>query len=112
MSAAESEPTDAVHPTDLSVYQQEALYAIADAGPQKGLEVLDTLEDRFGDQSMSHGRLYPNLDTLADLGLVEKKEVDGRTNRYQITGAGKDLLRRDAQYRAPIAEDLGRQESL
>jgi DNA-binding PadR family transcriptional regulator len=32
-----------------------------------------------------HGRLYPNLDTLVDKGLVEKGQKDRRTNVYSIT---------------------------
>jgi DNA-binding PadR family transcriptional regulator len=36
-----------------------------------------------------HGRLYPNLDTLVEKGLVEKGELDRRTNYYTLTRRGQ-----------------------
>ncbi|OLZ39202.1 PadR family transcriptional regulator [Natrinema saccharevitans] len=39
-----------------------------------------------------HGRLYPNLDDVVDKGLVEKGEVDKRTNYYTITARGRREL--------------------
>ncbi|MEM4781775.1 MAG: helix-turn-helix transcriptional regulator, partial [Halalkalicoccus sp.] len=36
-----------------------------------------------------HGRLYPNLDTLVDKGLVEKGQRDRRTNYYAPTRRGE-----------------------
>jgi DNA-binding PadR family transcriptional regulator len=106
MSAAETEPAEAVHPTDLSTYQHEALFAIGAGGAQKGLEVLEKLRDRYDDPNQSHGRIYPNLDTLVELGLVEKVEHDGRENRYSLTPIGKRFIRQDAQRRHGIAETL------
>ena len=43
------------------------------------------------------GRLYPNLDTLVEKGLVEKGEKDRRTNVYTVTKCGQRELeaRRD-----------------
>ncbi|MFB6155190.1 MAG: PadR family transcriptional regulator, partial [Haloferacaceae archaeon] len=36
-----------------------------------------------------HGRLYPNLDTLVEKGLVEKGQRDRRTNYYTLTRRGR-----------------------
>lgn len=44
------------------------------------------------DTDLSHGRLYPNLDGLADAGLLVKGQRDERTNTYAVTDAGTDAL--------------------
>ena len=80
--------------TDLTAFQRECLWAILELGRdggRKGLEVKDWLDERFG-EDINHGRLYPNLDRLAELGLVEKGRIDDRTNSYEITGDGLELL--------------------
>ena len=38
------------------------------------------------------GRLYPNLDTLVEKGLVKKGEKDHRTNVYTVTKCGQRVL--------------------
>ena len=43
-------------------------------------------------QDVNHGRLYPNLDTLIDKGLVEKGEIDKRTNSYSLTPRGQRAI--------------------
>jgi DNA-binding PadR family transcriptional regulator len=60
-----------------------------------GLEIKHPLEADHGE--VNHGRLYPNLDGLADDGLVEKGELDKRTNSYELTDAGRDLLEAQAR---------------
>ena len=47
---------------------------------------------------MNHGRLYPNLETIVEAGLVDKGEHDRRTNYYEITDDGKDALETRAAY--------------
>lgn len=44
-------------------------------------------------KEIQHGRLYPNLDTLVDKGLVEKEQKDGRTNAYALTRRGRRELK-------------------
>ncbi|MCL7418855.1 MAG: PadR family transcriptional regulator, partial [Halalkalicoccus sp.] len=50
-----------------------------------------TLED-YSETEIHHSRLYPNLDTLVDKGLVEKGEVDRRSNYYRVTSRGQREL--------------------
>jgi DNA-binding PadR family transcriptional regulator len=52
-----------------------------------GLAIKDELEDYY-EKEIHHGRLYPNLDTLVEKGLVEKGEIDLRTNFYTTTRRG------------------------
>lgn len=73
--------------SDLSAFQTDILAVIADEGRPYGLAIKDNLEDvRY--EKVNHGRLYPNLDTLVEKGLVEKGEIDNRTNYYTLTGEG------------------------
>jgi transcriptional regulator, PadR family len=52
-----------------------------------GLAIKDELEGYY-ETEIHHGRLYPNLDTLVEKGLVEKGELDRRTNYYSLTRRG------------------------
>jgi PadR family transcriptional regulator PadR len=73
---------------DLTGFQRDLLYAIAGQDEPKGLAVKDELEDYY-ESEIFHGRLYPNLDTLVEKGLVEKGQIDRRTNYYKITRRGQ-----------------------
>ena len=72
---------------DLTGFQRDLLYVIAGRDEPHGLAVQDELEDYYK-KEIHHGRLYPNLDTLVDKGLVEKGQRDRRTNYYSSTRRG------------------------
>jgi DNA-binding PadR family transcriptional regulator len=73
---------------DLTGFQRDLLYVIADLEEPKGLAIKDELEEYYGTE-INHGRLYPNLDSLVEKGLVEKGRIDDRTNSYTLTGRGE-----------------------
>ncbi|EMA53047.1 MULTISPECIES: PadR family transcriptional regulator [Halococcus] len=76
---------------DLTAFQRDILYVIAgldDGSPPYGLAIKEEL-DRHYSGEINHGRLYPNLDDLAEVGLVEKGSVDDRTNSYGLTERGQ-----------------------
>ena len=72
---------------DLTAFQRDLLYIIAGLEPLHGLAIAEELTDYYN-KEIQHGRLYPNLDTLVDKGLVEKEQEDGRTNSYSLTKRG------------------------
>ena len=72
---------------DLTGFQRDILYVLAGADGQKGLAVKDRLDEYYS-TNINHGRLYPNLDTLVEKGLIEKGEIDDRTNSYALTNRG------------------------
>ena len=76
---------------ELSGFQRDILYCISGLEEPYGLEIKRLLEDYSG-SDVNHGRLYPNLDTLIDKGYVTKGSLDDRTNSYELTAAGRDLL--------------------
>ena len=82
------------HATDLTAFQRDILAILADH-PDYGMGVKRSIESYYGEE-VNHGRLYPNLDDLVELGLVEKSELDKRTNQYEITEQGRKLLRSHA----------------
>jgi PadR family transcriptional regulator, regulatory protein PadR len=76
---------------DLTAFQRDALYVIAGLDDPKGLEIKDEFEEYY-DREIYHGRLYPNLDTLVNKGLVSKGQQDKRTNYYRLTERGEREL--------------------
>lgn len=72
---------------DLTAFQRDILYLVAELGDPHGLAIRNKLQDYYG-TDVNHGRLYPNLDTLVEMGLLEKGIKDRRTNEYKITTRG------------------------
>ena len=86
MSEAQTQGTQVVGTEDLTAFQQNILVILAQE-PMYGLAIKRKLQLYYGDE-VNHGRLYPNLDDLVDAGLIEKSELDKRTNQYALTDAG------------------------
>jgi len=72
---------------DLTGFQRDLLYVIAGADRPSGQDVKEEIETYYSAE-INHGRLYPNLDTLVNKELVEKGQLDRRTNYYDITDDG------------------------
>ncbi|MFC4552777.1 MULTISPECIES: PadR family transcriptional regulator [Halorussus] len=72
---------------DLTGFQRDLLYVIAGRDEPHGLAIKEELENYY-EKEIHHGRLYPNLDTLVEKGLVEKGQRDRRTNFYVLTDRG------------------------
>ncbi|SDC06562.1 PadR family transcriptional regulator [Natrinema hispanicum] len=92
--------------SDLTGFQRDALEAIArlerDGETCYGLAIKRRLEPQHGE--ITHGRLYPNLDSLVDRGLVEKSALDKRTNEYMLTSDGRGLLLQRVEHLADTCE--------
>ena len=73
---------------DLTGFQRDLLYIIAGLDRPHGLAIKEELEDYYA-KEIHHGRLYPNLDTLVNKGLVEKGQQDNRTNSYTLSDRGQ-----------------------
>lgn len=72
---------------DLTAFQRDVLYVIASLKDDEyphGLSIKNELEQHYSGE-INHGRLYPNLDQLVEMGLVEKGTLDKRTNSYALT---------------------------
>ncbi len=75
----------------LSAIQRDLLLVLDREGPQYGLAIKDMLEVRR-QADINNGRLYSNLDKLADGGLLSKGKFTDRRNRYEITHKGERVL--------------------
>ena len=73
---------------DLTGFQRDLLYVAAGKDEPNGLAIKDAL-DAYYESEIHHGRLYPNLDELVDKGLIEKGQIDRRTNSYEVTQRGR-----------------------
>ncbi|WP_435079847.1 helix-turn-helix transcriptional regulator [Halococcus sp. AFM35] len=73
---------------DLTGFQRDVLYVAAGKDEPNGLAIKDAL-DEYYESEIHHGRLYPNLDELVDKGLIEKGQIDRRTNSYEVTQRGR-----------------------
>ncbi|MDS0473558.1 PadR family transcriptional regulator [Natrinema sp. 1APR25-10V2] len=82
---------------DLTGFQRDLLYVIAGADQPSGQDVKDEVETYY-DSEINHGRLYPNLDTLVNKELVEKGELDRRTNYYEISESGRQAIEERRQW--------------
>ena len=90
MSEAQSITGESSIARELTAFQNNILVILA-TEPMYGLAIKRELEAYYGTE-VNHGRLYPNLDELVELGLVEKSELDKRTNQYELTDDGYDAV--------------------
>jgi DNA-binding PadR family transcriptional regulator len=81
---------------ELTGFQRDLLYVIAGSDQPSGQTVRQQLETHI--DNVNHGRLYPNLDTLVDHELVKKGSQDQRTNYYELTPSGEQLLARRREW--------------
>ena len=81
---------------ELTGFQRDVLTVIAGLDKPSGQDVKDALEEDIGE--VNHGRLYPNLDAVVEEGLVEKGELDRRTNYYEISESGYEALKRRREW--------------
>ena len=89
---------------DLTGFQRDLLYTIAGLDESHGLAIKEELETYY-ETEIHHGRLYPNLDTLVDKGLVEKGEIDRRTNSYTLTRRGRREIEDRREWENEYVED-------
>ncbi|SNR59203.1 PadR family transcriptional regulator [Halorubrum vacuolatum] len=90
MSEAQAVTEASTAARDLTAFQQNILAILAEE-PMYGLAIKRELEAYY-DAEVNHGRLYPNLDDLVEMGFVEKSELDKRTNQYELTADGYDVV--------------------
>ncbi|WP_338741637.1 PadR family transcriptional regulator [Haloplanus salilacus] len=75
---------------DLTAFQHNILVILSEE-PMYGLAIKRQLEEYYGTE-VNHGRLYPNLDDLVEMDLVDKSELDKRTNQYELTEKGNEAV--------------------
>ena len=84
---------------DLTGFQRDLLYVIADADQSSGQDIKEEVEQYYSSE-INHGRLYPNLDSLVDKELVEKGQLDRRTNYYTISDQGQQQIEERQEWKS------------
>lgn len=74
--------------SDITSFQHDLLYAIAELDQPPGLAIKYELEDDYKSQ-IDNEQLYSNLDALVNKGFVEKGELDQHTDYYRLTRRGR-----------------------
>ncbi|GAB3674660.1 PadR family transcriptional regulator [Halopiger thermotolerans] len=90
---------------ELTGFQRDLLVVIAGLEQPSGQTIKEHIEDDV-DTEINHGRLYPNLDTLVNQGLVEKGQLDRRTNYYEITDDGEEALQERESWEREYIEGI------
>ncbi len=88
---------------DLTGFQRDLLYVIAGADQPSGQDVKDEIEQYYSSE-INHGRLYPNLDTVVNKDLVEKGQLDRRTNYYAITDEGEQAIEERREWKSQYVD--------
>ncbi|RDI69557.1 PadR family transcriptional regulator [Halopelagius longus] len=89
---------------DLTGFQRDLLLVVAGLDEPHGLAVKEEMEEYY-EKEVHHGRLYPNLDTLVEKGLIKKGERDQRTNYYTLTARGDREIADRQQWEATYLSD-------
>lgn len=90
---------------DLTAFQRDLLYIIQDQNEPNGLEIKAAIEEYYQEE-INHGRLYPNLDQLAERGLITKGSHDKRTNKYDLSQRGQEILKARIEWEQAHLGDL------
>ena len=118
-SATDSDATDGkdssqtLTDADLTGFQRDCLLVLGRAGaPISGQDLKAGLETLYGEE-VNYGRLYPNLDDLAEAGYIEigRKAIDDRTNSYELEAKGEAALNDRLSYLLDVAATVDLDES-
>lgn len=78
-------------PRDLNAFERDTLFVIASIEDPTGVNIGDALKAMYR-KPINHGQLYPGLDELHEMGLIDKVARDKRTNEYNITRRGRYVI--------------------
>lgn len=81
---------------ELTSFQRDILYVASAKDEPSGQEIKDELEGDL--EEITHGRLYPNLDTLVEREYLDKGMIDRRSNYYAVSEKGITELERRREW--------------
>lgn len=77
----------------LTAFQRDLLYIICDLDNPYGLGIKSRVEEYY-EEEVNTGRVYQNLNKLAEDDLLEKSEVNKRTKSYNLTDEAIEAMQR------------------
>lgn len=84
---------------ELTGFQRDLLFVVGGLSAASGKDIKKELEETQ-DRKLLAGRIYSNLDTLVEHDFVQKGEIDGRTNEYEITDKGIEEIQSRYQWQS------------
>lgn len=75
---------------ELTAFQRDLLYVAAGLDRPSGQDIKSELLKSI--EEITHGRLYPNLNTLVETGYLTQGSIDRRTNYYEVTDQGWEAI--------------------
>jgi Fe2+ or Zn2+ uptake regulation protein len=92
---------------DLTEIQQQIVKAVIEIETEVGdkpygVAIKHILEERYGEE-ISNYHVYPNLNTLVEMGVIEKGQIDQRTNSYESTALARQMVAGEAEHMASLA---------
>lgn len=72
-------------------FRQDCLHTIARLNGPNGQDIKSELQEYYG-VNINDSKLYKNLDTIVEIGLVDKEKQGGRENRYTLTQQGNERI--------------------
>ena len=82
---------------DLSEFQRDILYVCAGMENPYGLGIKEELDQYYGSE-VTPSRVYMNLDTLAEKGLIDVRVVDNKTKNYTLTAEAREQIEKRRQW--------------
>ncbi|WP_440991669.1 PadR family transcriptional regulator [Haloarchaeobius baliensis] len=73
-----------------------------------GTTIKESMESLYG-ETINHGRLYQNLNHLAESDCIDKVVVDGRTNAYYLTDGAIEMFDETVRH---LVSTCGLQQSI
>lgn len=86
----------------LTGYQRDLLLVVAGLAPTDANEISDEMTDYRGDAAAAPRKLFPNLQTLSDRGLVDSDPI---TEVYEITDQGRTVVSNHREWRAELLDE-------
>ncbi|MFC7008482.1 helix-turn-helix transcriptional regulator [Halalkalicoccus salilacus] len=71
----------------LTGFQRDVLYVIAELDEPSGSEIKDHLEEYYGNP-VDRGQLYPNIDLIAEVELINKHRKNEQRNSHTLNAKG------------------------
>jgi DNA-binding PadR family transcriptional regulator len=90
----------------LTGFQRDLLYCAASLDDPYGLEIGREVE-QYSSLELNNGRLYQNLNTLAERGLIKKKRKNDRTILYMITSEAEKIIENRQKWEDRKLEEAG-----
>jgi DNA-binding PadR family transcriptional regulator len=78
---------------ELTAIQRDLLFVVSGMSDSSGTAIKSELE-RTQDRDLVKGRVYTNLNELADDDLIDKGSKNGRANEYSLTETGREAVRK------------------